>query len=196
MTIKETLLERLNRHEAKVGIVGLGYVGLPLAVEFAEAGFSVIGVDVSTAKVQRLMNGESYVGDIPSARLKPLIDSGKLRASTSYADLRQADTVSICVPTPLRQTKDPDMSFVIEAVDAVTAICHAGMLIVLESTTYPGTTQEIIVPRLQTNGFTVGETVFVAFSPERIDPGNPTFGVRNTPKVVGGVTDACTEVDS
>ena len=194
MTVKQNLLEHLSRREAKIGIVGLGYVGLPLAVEFAEAGFSVIGVDVSAAKVQQLNRGESYVGDISSARLKPLIDNGKLCASTSYADLRQADTVSICVPTPLRKTKDPDMSFVIEAVNAVAAICHEGMLIVLESTTYPGTTEEIVVPRLQTNGFKVGENVFVAFSPERIDPGNPTYGVRNTPKVVGGVTADCTEV--
>jgi len=194
MTIKQTLLERLNRHEAKVGIVGLGYVGLPLAVEFAETGFTVLGLDVSAAKVQQLNRGESYIPDIPTERLKPLVDSGKLCATTDYADLRQVDTVSICVPTPLRKTKDPDMSFVIEAVDSVAAICHTGMLIVLESTTYPGTTQEIIVPRLLTNGFTVGEDVFVAFSPERIDPGNPHFGVRNTPKVVGGVTAACTEV--
>ena len=194
MTVKEKLLERLTNRQAQIGIVGLGYVGLPLAVEFAEAGFSVIGVDVSAAKVQQLMRGESYIGDITSTRLKLLIDSGRLCASTSYADLRAADTVSICVPTPLRKTKDPDMSFVIEAVDGVTGICHEGMLIVLESTTYPGTTEEIVVPRLQTNGFKVGENVFVAFSPERIDPGNPTFGVRNTPKVVGGVTEACTEV--
>ena len=194
MTAKQTLLERMNQREAKVGIVGLGYVGLPLAVEFAEAGFSVIGVDVSEAKIQHLNRGESYVGDIPSARLKPLVESGKFRASTSYADLSAADTVSICVPTPLRQTKDPDMSYVIEAVNAVADICHEGMLIVLESTTYPGTTEEIIVPRLTENNFHPGENVFVAFSPERIDPGNPQFGVRNTPKVIGGINPDSTEV--
>ena len=193
MTQLQSLLDRLAKREAKVGIVGLGYVGLPLAVEFAEAGFSVIGVDVTASKVETLMRGESYIPDIPTARLKPLVESGKLCASTSYEDLRLADTVSICVPTPLRKTKDPDMSFVIEAVDGVADICHSGMLIVLESTTYPGTTEEIVLPRLMTNGFKPGEDVFVAFSPERIDPGNPKYGVRNTPKVVGGINPASTE---
>jgi UDP-N-acetyl-D-glucosamine dehydrogenase len=194
MSVKQTLLERLNRREAKVGIVGLGYVGLPLAVEFAEAGFDVIGVDVSESKVQMLTKGESYVGDIPTERLKPLVTAGKIRASTNYAVLREADAVSICVPTPLRQTKDPDMSFVIEAVNGVAEICHEGMLIVLESTTYPGTTDEILLPRLREQGFAPGENVFVAFSPERIDPGNPKYGVRNTPKVVGGTNPDSTEV--
>lgn len=193
MTVKQSLLDRLDRREAKVGIVGLGYVGLPLAVEFAEAGFSVIGVDVSPGKVQQLNRGESYIADIPTERLKPLVDAGKLCASTSYEDLRLADTVSICVPTPLRHTKDPDMSYVIEAVDGVADVCHAGMLIVLESTTYPGTTDEIVIPRLQKSGFKPGEDVFVAFSPERIDPGNPQYGVRNTPKVVGGINPDSTE---
>jgi UDP-N-acetyl-D-glucosamine dehydrogenase len=192
-TIHEQLLTRLERREAKVGIVGLGYVGLPLAVEFAESGFNVIGLDVSAVKVAQLNRGESYIPDILTTRLKPLVDSGKLCATTDYADLRQVDTVSICVPTPLRKTKDPDMSFVIQSVDAVAEICHDGMLVVLESTTYPGTTDEIVVPKLASKGFTAGENVFVAFSPERIDPGNPTYGVRNTPKVVGGVTPACTE---
>jgi UDP-N-acetyl-D-glucosamine dehydrogenase len=194
MTAKETLLGRISRREAKVGIVGLGYVGLPLAVEFAEAGFSVLGVDVSEAKVQQLNRGESYIADIPTARLKPLVESGKLSASTSYAGLRTADSVSICVPTPLLKTKDPDMSYVVKSVDAIADICHEGMLIILESTTYPGTTEEIILPRLASSGFQVGENVFVAFSPERIDPGNLKYGVRNTPKVVGGVTPDCTEV--
>ncbi len=194
MTIKQNLLDRLQRREARVGIVGLGYVGLPLAVEFAEAGFPVVGLDVSQEKVDQLNRGESYIPDIPTARLKPLVENGKLCATTAYDDLRQADTISICVPTPLRKTKDPDMSYVIEAVDSITQICHEGMLVVLESTTYPGTTEELILPKLMNNGFRVGENVFVAFSPERIDPGNPRFGVRNTPKVVGGVTPHCTEV--
>ncbi len=194
MTIQEQLLDRLKQRQARVGIVGLGYVGLPLAVEFAEAGFSVIGLDVSQDKVDSLNRGESYILDIPTARLKPLVEKGKLCATTSYEDLRQADTVSICVPTPLTKTKDPDMSFVIDSVSAIAAICHEGMLIVLESTTYPGTTEEVILPRLAHNGFRVGENVFVAFSPERIDPGNPKYGVRNTPKVVGGVTPKCTQV--
>ncbi|MFN8451659.1 MAG: nucleotide sugar dehydrogenase [Anaerolineae bacterium] len=194
MTVKEALLERINRREAKVGIVGLGYVGLPLAVEFAEVGFSVIGVDLSAWKVQQLNRGESYIADIPTERLKPLVESGKLCASTSYEDLRTADSVSICVPTPLLKTKDPDMSYVVDSVNAIAEICHEGMLIILESTTYPGTTNEIILPKLQEVGFTPGENVFVAFSPERIDPGNARYGVRNTPKVIGGVTPDCVEV--
>jgi UDP-N-acetyl-D-glucosamine dehydrogenase len=191
---KNRLLDRLQNREAKVGIVGLGYVGLPLAVEFAEAGFQVIGLDVSKPKVQQLNHGESYIPDIPTQRLKPLVENERFCATTSYADLGQADTVSICVPTPLRQTKEPDMSYVIESVDSVAEICHDGMLVVLESTTYPGTTQEIVLPKLESKGFHVGENVFIAFSPERIDPANPQYGVRNTPKVVGGVTPNCTEV--
>ena len=194
VTTKQVLLEQLSHREARISIIGLGYVGLPLAVEFAEAGFVVLGVDVNVVKVQQLNRGESYIPDVPSARIKWLVESGKLRASTNYADLRSVDTVSICVPTPLRKTKDPDMSFVIEAVNAVVDICHEGMLIVLESTTYPGTTEEIIVPRLAENGFQPGENVFVAFSPERIDPGNPDYGVRNTPKVIGGINADSTEV--
>ncbi|MBK8029987.1 MAG: nucleotide sugar dehydrogenase [Chloroflexi bacterium] len=193
MSIKETLLDRLKSRQATVGIVGLGYVGLPLAVEFAVEGFTVIGIDLSPSKVDAINRGESYIPDIPTSRLAPLVAAGKLRASTSYEALRAADTVSICVPTPLRQTKDPDMSYVIDSVNAVADVCHEGMLIVLESTTYPGTTDELVIPRLAQAGFTPGENVFVAFSPERIDPANPKYGVRNTPKVVGGVTPACIE---
>ncbi len=193
MSIKETLLDRLKSRQATVGIVGLGYVGLPLAVEFAVEGFTVIGIDLSLSKVDAINRGESYIPDIPTSRLAPLVAAGKLRASTSYEALRAADTVSICVPTPLRQTKDPDMSYVIDSVNAVADVCHEGMLIVLESTTYPGTTDELVIPRLAQAGFTPGENVFVAFSPERIDPANPKYGVRNTPKVVGGVTPACIE---
>jgi UDP-N-acetyl-D-glucosamine dehydrogenase len=194
MSHKEELLRRIESREARVGIVGLGYVGLPLAVEFAEAGFTVVGVDVTEEKVTMLNNGESYVGDIPSERLAPLVKNGKFIASVDYGALKDVDAVSICVPTPLRKTKDPDMSYVIKAVDSVTAIAHDGMLIVLESTTYPGTTEELVEPKLRDAGFIIGEEVFIAFSPERIDPSNPTYGVRNTPKVVGGVTPACTEV--
>lgn len=194
MSYKQQLLDRLNNRTARVGIVGLGYVGLPLAVEFAEAGFSVVGVDLSKDKVKSLNRGESYVPDVPTERLKPLVQNGRFCATTEYADLSQADTVSICVPTPLRKTKDPDMSFIIESVNEIAKICHEGMLVVLESTTYPGTTEEIILEKLIGNGFHVGENVFIAFSPERIDPGNPQYGVRNTPKVVGGITPACSEV--
>ena len=194
MSAKTELLERLQNRSAKIGIVGLGYVGLPLAVEFAEAGYSVVGYDVSEEKVTRLNAGESYIPDIPSDRLRPLVEAGNLRASFNRDDLATMDAVSICVPTPLRKTKDPDMSYVISAVNDIAAIAHKGMLVVLESTTYPGTTQEIIAPRLESHGYTIGEDMFVAFSPERIDPGNTTYMVRNTPKVVGGVTPACTEV--
>ncbi len=191
---KHQLLERLHDRSAKVGIVGMGYVGLPLAVEFARAGYTVIGLDVQAEKVDKLNAGISYIPDVPTKDLAPLVKAGKMRATTSYDDLRDADAISICVPTPLRKTKDPDMSYVISAADEVAKVCHPGMLVVLESTTYPGTTEEVIVPRLLNNGLTVGTEVFVAFSPERVDPGNPTYGVRNTPKVVGGVTPACAEV--
>ncbi len=191
---KTQLLRRLNDHTANIGIVGLGYVGLPLAVAFAEEGFSVIGLDVSAEKVATLNSGKSYIPDISSEQLAPLATSGRLRATTNYGDLRDVDALSICVPTPLRKTKDPDMSYVISAADAIAEVVHAGMLVVLESTTYPGTTDEILVPRLTRNGLVVGEDVFIAFSPERIDPGNQKYGVRNTPKVIGGVTANCQEV--
>jgi UDP-N-acetyl-D-glucosamine dehydrogenase len=191
---KQQLLERLANRTAKIGIVGLGYVGLPLAVAFGEAGFDVIGVDLDARKVDLLNQGESYIPDIPTAQIAPLARAGKLRAVTDYAALREADAVSICVPTPLRKTKDPDMSFVLSASDAISEVVHPGMLVVLESTTYPGTTDELLVPRLSKDGLTVGKDVFIAFSPERIDPGNERFGVRNTPKVIGAVTDACRDV--
>ena len=190
---KQQLLDRLNTRTAQIGIVGLGYVGLPLAVAFAEAGFPVIGLDLDASKVASLNHGESYIPDIPTAQIAPLVRAGKLRATTNYDDLHAVDVISICVPTPLRKTKDPDMSYVISAADSVARIVHAGMLVVLESTTYPGTTDELLVPRLTKDGLVVGESVFVAFSPERIDPGNQHFGVRNTPKVIGGVTAACQE---
>jgi len=194
MSIQETLLKRLNDRTATVGIIGLGYVGLPLAVEFAASGFTVIGLDISASKVESLNKGVSYIGDVPSEQLKPLVESGKFRATTHYDDLRAVDAVSIAVPTPLRKTKDPDMSYVAQAIDGVMGIIHEGLLIVLESTTYPGTTDEMIVPRVESAGYKVGENVFVAFSPERIDPANKQFGVRNTPKVIGGVTQACNAV--
>lgn len=194
MSHKAELLRKLESREAKIGIVGLGYVGLPLAVEFAEAGFTVLGVDVTAEKVELLNKGQSYIGDIPSERLAPLVKNGRFIASTEYETLKDADAISICVPTPLRKTKDPDMSYVIVAVDGIASIARDGMLIVLESTTYPGTTNELLVPKFRDGGFTIGEDIFVAFSPERIDPANPKYGVRNTPKVVGGVTPACTEV--
>jgi UDP-N-acetyl-D-glucosamine dehydrogenase len=190
----QQLMEKLQTRQAKVGIVGLGYVGLPLAVAFAEAGFEVLGIDLDARKVEQLNRGESYIPDIPTAQVAPLVAGGKLQAFATYDILRKADAVSICVPTPLRKTKDPDMQYIIQATEAIAKVCHAGMLVVLESTTYPGTTQEILAPRLQESGLKLGEEIFVAFSPERIDPGNQVYHVRNTPKVVGGMTPACLEM--
>ena len=190
---KQQLLERLHNRTAKIGVIGMGYVGLPLAVEFARAGYRVMGLDVLPDKVVQLNAGTSYIPDVPTDVLAPLVEAGKLSATMSYDDLRDADVISICVPTPLRKTKDPDMSYVISASDEVARIRHAGMLVVLESTTYPGTTEELILPKLTDGELVAGEDIFIAFSPERVDPGNATYGVHNTPKVVGGVTPACVE---
>lgn len=194
MSFKTDLLSAIETRTATIGIVGMGYVGLPLAVEFAEAGFSVIALDVNADKVATLNQGVSYIEDITSEQVAHLVNAGKLRATTSYDDLRAVDAISICVPTPLRKTKDPDMSFIIQSVESIATIAHEGMLVILESTTYPGTTEEIVRPRIEKNGLVVGESLFIAFSPERIDPGNKTYGVRNTPKVVGGITANCTEI--
>ncbi len=193
---KDLLLKHIHDRTAVIGIVGLGYVGLPLAVAFAEVGFKVLGVDLSPSKVNKLNQRESYIPDILSSQIAPLVEKGLLTAHTSYDVLREADIISICVPTPLLKTKDPDMSFVIESTESIAEICHDGMLIVLESTTYPGTTEEVLVPRLEREGMRVGENLFVAFSPERIDPANQQFTVRNTPKVVGGMTEACQQVSA
>ncbi len=192
--MQKPLLKKIENKTAVLGVVGLGYVGLPLAVEFARGGLRVVGVEVDPRKVERLNRGESYIPDVPSTSVADLVKRDLLSATTDYAELRHADAVSICVPTPLRKTRDPDMSYVVGAAEKVAEYCHPGFLIVLESTTYPGTTEEIFAPKLRDKGFTVGEDVFLAFSPERIDPGNAKFGVRNTPKVVGGATAACTEV--
>jgi UDP-N-acetyl-D-glucosamine dehydrogenase len=191
---KERLLNKLETRTAKIGVVGLGYVGLPLAVAFAEAGFQVYGVDLADKKVESLNRGESYIPDIPTEDVAPLVANGKFKAFTDYDILREADAISVCVPTPLRKTKDPDMTYVIEATEAIAQIRHEGMLVVLESTTYPGTTHEILAPRLTDGDLVLGESIFVAFSPERIDPGNQIFTVKNTPKVVGGMTPDCQEV--
>ena len=186
--------ERLASGEARIGIVGLGYVGLALAVEFAEAGFPVVGVEQDAERAAQIQRGESYISDVPSERLAPLVMDGRLRASQDYATLNDCDAISICVPTPLRKTKDPDLTHVIAAVETLVSVCRPGMLIVLESTTYPGTTAEIVAPRFAEAGLVAGEDIFIAYSPERIDPGNRKFTLRNTPKVVGGVTTACGEL--
>ena len=188
------LEHKISQRTARVGIVGLGYVGLPLAVEFARAGFTVTGIDLDAAKTRRVNAGESYVGDISSATLGPLVESGKLRATTDFAAALELDTINICVPTPLRKTKDPDMSYIVSACQEIAAHFHAGMLVILESTTYPGTTDELLLPMLAKSGLQVGTDFFLCFSPERVDPGNPRFQTVNIPKVVGGVTAACTEM--
>ena len=194
LSFEAQLSARIAYRELKIGVVGLGYVGLPLAVEFARAGFSVIGIDVQQARVDEVNRGESYILDVPAATLKPLVESGNIRATTDFGVIAELDCVDICVPTPLRKTKDPDMSYVVAACHEIARYFHEGMLVVLESTTYPGTTDELVLPMLQKDDLRVGEEFFLCFSPERVDPGNPRFQTRNIPKVVGGITPACTRV--
>lgn len=190
----EELKSKIKDRTARVGVLGLGYVGLPLAVEFAQAGFEVVGIDVQQDKVDRFNRGESYVKDVPGEVFAPLVKSGKLRATTDTAVIATLDAIDICVPTPLRKTKDPDMSYVVSATEAIAEHMHSGLLVMLESTTYPGTTDELVLPKLKNSGLTVGEDFFLCFSPERVDPGNPNYQTKNIPKVVGGITAACTEV--
>jgi UDP-N-acetyl-D-glucosamine dehydrogenase len=189
-----TLKEKIDSRNARVGVIGLGYVGLPLAVEFARAGFDVTGFDVDASKVEELNAGRSYILDVHSDELRACVEAGKLRATTDMSQLQHMDAVDICVPTPLRKTKDPDMSYVVSAAEQIAKYIHPGMLIVLESTTYPGTTAEILQPMFEARGLTVGRDFFLAFSPERVDPANERFNTRNTPKVVGGTTPACSAV--
>ena len=177
-----------------MGVVGLGYVGLPLAVEFAQAGFSVVGIDVDSSKVKAIGRGESYVQDVPTEILKPLVKAGRIQATTEFAAVKKLDTINICVPTPLRKTKDPDMSYIVSSCQQIAKYFHAGMLVILESTTYPGTTDELMLPMFERSNLKVGEHFFLCFSPERVDPGNPQYQTRNIPKVVGGITPACTEI--
>ena len=194
--MKEQLLGKIEDRSAIIGIVGLGYVGLPLAMEFTRAGFRVIGYDVSQRVVDLLMSGQSHIQDIAGADVMEAVQNGSFSATTVEARLSECDAISIAVPTPLSKTRDPDMAFVLSAADAIARQGRPGMCVVLESTTYPGTTRELLQPRLEARGLVVGEDVFVAFSPERVDPGNPVYHTKNTPKVVGGVTPACVEVAS
>jgi UDP-N-acetyl-D-glucosamine dehydrogenase len=191
-SVAADLSEKIRSKKASVGVVGLGYVGLPLAVEFAQAGFHVTGIDLSEPKIARVTAGDSYVGDVPSSVLAPLVQQGLLKATADFACLRELDTVNIAVPTPLRKTKDPDMSYIVSATEEIAKYIHPGMLIILESTTYPGTTAELVLPMLEKSGLKVGVDFFLCFSPERVDPGNPKFQTKNIPKVVGGTTAACT----
>ena len=186
------LIAALESRRAKVGIIGLGYVGLPLAVEFADAGLTVLPVDLDPVKVETLRQGHSYIPDVSGDRLKRVVDAGRLRATTDFNVLRDADAISICVPTPLRKTKDPDLSYVVAAVEQVARFLRRGQLVVLESTTYPGTTDEVVRPMLERSGLVAGRDFFLAFSPERVDPANVQWHTGNTPKVVGGIDTAST----
>jgi UDP-N-acetyl-D-glucosamine dehydrogenase len=193
-SLKDQLLTKIGDGSAVVGVVGLGYVGLPLAIEFAKAGFRVIGYDVSPRVIATLSAGRSHIQDIPHADVAALVASGKLQASADATRLAEVDAVSIAVPTPLVKTRDPDMSFVDKATDTIASQCRPGTLVVLESTTYPGTTRELVAPKFEARGWTVGEDIFLAFSPERVDPGNERYSTKNTPKVVGGITPNCLAV--
>jgi UDP-N-acetyl-D-glucosamine dehydrogenase len=188
------LKEKIETKTARVGIVGLGYVGLPLAVEFAKAGFSVTGIDVMQPRVDSLNRGESHVQDVPSSEVAQLLGEKRFRATTDFSVVRDLDTLNICVPTPLRKTKDPDMSYIVSAAEEIAKHFHPGLLVILESTTYPGTTDELLLPSFEKDGLKVGQDFFLCFSPERVDPGNPVYQTSNTPKVVGGITPACSEM--
>ena len=194
MLMKDLLLQKIEKRSARVGVIGMGYVGLPLAVEFAHAGFRVIGYDVSDRVVKLINDGKSHIADVPASAVAALVNKGLLRATADPAALSEVDAISIAVPTPLSKTRDPDMSYVLSATETVAQTAHAGQVIVLESTTYPGTTREMLQPALEAKGLVVGDNVFVAFSPERVDPGNARWNTKNTPKVVGGITPACTDV--
>lgn len=190
----QLLHEKIIARTLRIAIIGLGYVGLPLAITFAEAGFHVTGIDVDQQKVDAANRGESYIADISSSTLQALIEAKQLNFTSDYAVLKDIDAISICVPTPLRKTRDPDISYIVSATQKVKEYLHPGQIVVLESTTYPGTTDEVVLSELQSTSLHVGKDFFLAFSPERIDPGNPDYDTRNTPKIVGGITSACTEL--
>jgi len=188
------LANKIKTKTARVGVVGLGYVGLPLAVEFAKVGFEVTGIDLHQGKVDSINQGKSYIQDVSEDEVRELVHSKKLTATTDFAVIAELDTVNICVPTPLRKTKDPDMTYVVAASEQIAKYAHPGMLVILESTTYPGTTDELVRPMLEKSGSRAGTEIFICFSPERVDPGNPNFQTKNIPKVVGGTTEACTDI--
>jgi UDP-N-acetyl-D-glucosamine dehydrogenase len=195
-TVADLLRRKLDDRTARAGVIGLGYVGLPLAIELARAGFSVTGIDLDARKVGALNRGESYIQDVPAAEVARFRGTGRLSATEDPSIIASLDTINICVPTPLRKTKDPDLSYVVSAVDVVAEHLHPGMLIVLESTTYPGTTEEVVQPILEKRGLKAGVDFFLAFSPERVDPGNEKWNTKNVPKVVGGLTPMCTTLAS
>jgi len=191
MSEYDSLLSKIETREAVVGIVGLGYVGLPLAIAFVEAGFHVLGTDVDPLVVDGLMAGRSHIGDVATEAVTSSVNSGFLSATTDFARLSEVDAVIICVPTPLSKTEDPDLSYVMQATESVAGVLRKGQLVVLESTTYPGTTRDLVTPALEASGLSAGSDFFVAFSPERVDPANPTWRIGNTPKIVGGLTENC-----
>ena len=190
----DDLQSAIRSRRARAGVIGLGYVGLPLLVEFAKAGFEAVGFDVDPDKVVALSRGESYIADVPAEEVRAVRIDGRLTATTDFSALADLDTINICVPTPLRKTKDPDLSYIVAAVDEVARHLHAGQLIILESTSYPGTVEEVVQPKLEEAGLRAGRDFFLAFSPERVDPGNTEWTTRNIPKVVGGVDDASTRL--
>jgi UDP-N-acetyl-D-glucosamine dehydrogenase len=194
MLTKDLLLDKIERRTAKIGVIGMGYVGLPLAVEFARTGFHVVGYDVNEHVVKLVNDGGSHIPDVPSTAVAALVKAGRLEATADPSRLGELDTISIAVPTPLAKTRDPDMSYVVSATETVARTARPGQLIVLESTTYPGTTRELLQPAMEARGLIVGRDVFLAFSPERVDPGNERWTTKNTPKVVGGITPDCTDV--
>ncbi len=194
--MENSLLAKVSKRTLRIAVIGLGYVGLPLATAFAEARFHVTGIDVDQMKVGQANRGESYIPDIPSSLLRRLIDAKYLNFTSDYTLLGEKDAIVICVPTPLGKTRDPDISYVISATRQVKTHLRPGQLVILESTTYPGTTDEVVLPELESTGLKVGVDFFLAFSPERIDPGNPDYNLRNTPKIVGGITNTCTELVS
>lgn len=187
----QALLDKIEKKEAVFGVIGLGYVGLPLAVEFANAGFKVIGIDVDEDRVAKIHRSENFIQDVDDKELANAVKTGKLAATTDYSSLRHIDAVSIAVPTPLNKTKDPDISFILQVNEQIGKYLHKNLVVILESTTYPGTTRELILPTLESTGLRVGEDVFLLFSPERVDPGNPVYHTENTPKVIGGMTENC-----
>ena len=191
--IKNEIINLIENNRARVGVVGLGYVGLPLATEFASKGFTATGFEVDAHKAAQINAGKSYISDISARQLKECVDAGRLRATTDFDQLKECDAIIICVPTPLRKTKEPDVSFILAAAEEIKKRLRRGQLVILESTTYPGTTDEVLLPMLEETGLKLDEDFLLAFSPERVDPGNPEFQTHNIPKVVGGVTDDSTE---
>ena len=188
------LIKKIQTRDAKIGVIGLGYVGLPLAIEFVQAGFKVLGIDIDKNKIELINNGENYIKDIDDDILKNAIEDNSLKATDDFSLVKDMDSISICVPTPLNKQKDPDISFIVAVMDKIKEYLHKDMVLILESTTYPGSTKELILPYINDHGFEIGSEFFLCFSPERIDPGNKHFKTSNTPKVIGGITNNCTKI--